>query len=198
MAKKKFPRELKIALIILLVIAILIPLAVIAVVSLPWAIVYFGTLLYPAPPALEPQITYHEFPFHIEYMINGERIVIDNALICEYEGSEILWIGSTYVRSWKLEFKQYDVAVTPLDDIVLYCDDNIIIYYAFGSASYYMGDKDNPSRYLPSFRINDMINGDQKNNYAKDSYSIDQEKLLDYGIEIIDFVPPEPIENTFE
>ena len=36
----------------------------------------------------EPQITNAEFPFHIEFMINEERIVVDNTLICEYEGFE--------------------------------------------------------------------------------------------------------------
>ena len=60
---------------------------------------------------LQPQITYREFPVKIEYLVNGEEIVIQDVLVCEFiEVVNIHWIekvntGRTFERRWKSELK---------------------------------------------------------------------------------------------
>lgn len=58
--------------------------------------IYLDTLLQPNPP--KPAIKYGEFPFKLEYELNGELIVIEDTLICEYDG--IKMVGGQKERSW--------------------------------------------------------------------------------------------------
>jgi len=49
-----------------------------------------------APP--EPEITYGEFPFRLEYEIDGERFVIEDVVIVEFMGS---FRGNPTTRPWR-------------------------------------------------------------------------------------------------
>ena len=47
-----------------------------------------------------PEIRYGEFPFRLEYEINGERFVIEDTVICEFDG--IGWNEAQgKFRKWK-------------------------------------------------------------------------------------------------
>ena len=59
-----------------------LPLVFLVVSMLPLFIISIGA---PAPPA--PEITYGEFPFRLEYEIEGERFVIEDTLIAEFDKS---------------------------------------------------------------------------------------------------------------
>ena len=85
----------------------------------------------------DPQIKYGEFPFRLEYEINGEIIVIEDTVICEYDG--IGWNeGVGKHRKWK----QYLADNGGDDLLLLIIDDTKKIYASVGGAKYYMGDEE--------------------------------------------------------
>lgn len=77
----------------LLVLAVVVYFSV-----LPWAMIALGMLISPNPP--RPEITYGEFPFSLEYEINGHRKVIEDTLIGEYDGIGMNE-GIGKYRKWK-------------------------------------------------------------------------------------------------
>ena len=52
--------------------------------SFPWIAIDLHMRLSPDPPM--PEITYGEFPFRLVYELNGEQIVIEDIIICEFDG----------------------------------------------------------------------------------------------------------------
>ncbi|MEK4455904.1 hypothetical protein [Paenibacillus sp. FSL R10-2748] len=83
---------------LILSIPLLLAFAIIAFIALPWLLIFIGIQLEPNPS--HPEIAYGKFPFRLEYEINGQRKVIQDTLICEYDG-----IGSNEARGkyrkWK-------------------------------------------------------------------------------------------------
>lgn len=69
---------------ILTIILLIVGFAIFYVVFLPWIFLAFGAVLMPNPPS--PKFTYGEFPFVLEYAINGERFVVEDTVICKYDG----------------------------------------------------------------------------------------------------------------
>lgn len=60
-------------------------LAVIIFVSWPWLLLIIGINSQPNPP--QPTIKHGQFPFRLEYELNGQRKIIEDTLICEFDGS---------------------------------------------------------------------------------------------------------------
>ncbi|WP_336297944.1 hypothetical protein [Aneurinibacillus uraniidurans] len=65
-------------------IPLLLVVVIVAYLTLPWLFILVHIQLQPNPP--RPEIIYGEFPFRLEYEINGQRKVIENILICEFDG----------------------------------------------------------------------------------------------------------------
>lgn len=146
-----------------------------------------------SPELPEPVITYGEFPFRLEYKVDGETVVIEDVIICEYMGVRDLSIGDKY-RSWKRSFK-YDEA-----NLLLFEDDDIRITCSVGMASYYMGDCDSvlhkpipPKEPYLGIRKKEqgllhlVVNAEEKT-----------EIMELYNIEFVDAKFSEPIENSFK
>ena len=154
------------------------------------------TFFYTPEEPAKPEVTYSEFPIQIEYMAFGERIVIDDTLICEFKGVERkTWLemintGVSAVRLWdsRLEKAQED----HIDHIILLSDDQITIDYSLGSADYYMGDISIRTTY-PSFRVFET----QPSGEVTCTHIFSAEELKTYGIEVIDCLLAEPIKNSF-
>ena len=74
---------------ITLVIVALILVCVIGVLSFafPWIVIFIGGWLSPNPPT--PEITYGEFPFRLEYRIADEVYVVEDVIVCEYDGVRV-------------------------------------------------------------------------------------------------------------
>jgi len=87
-------------------IAIGIPLGVLAFVALPWVAMFiYWTVLSPNPPM--PEIRYGEFPFRLEYELNGESFIVEDTLICEFDG---VWnSGMGKYLQWKMRLLSGDV-----------------------------------------------------------------------------------------
>lgn len=172
---KKLTRVI-VALILVCIIGVLI-------LASPWILIFIGGWLSPNPPA--PEITYGEFPFRLEYRIEDEVYVVEDVIVCEYDGVD--WNeGVGKHRIWKGTFKN-----TGEEELLVLTDGDTKIYCSVGGADYYMGDKEYGEPYVPKFYyVTSFENG---------TVSGGADDLLDkYKIELLDWQLSEPIENKFE
>ena len=175
--------------IIIMVIVALILVCVLGVliIASPWIITSIEILLSPNPP--KPEVTYGEFPFRLEYRINDEIFVVEDVIICEYDG--IKWdIDSGKYRAWKKTFEN-----TSEEKLLILTDGDAKIYCNLGSGGYYMGDL--------MYSINEPHTPEFYSITSYDDVDIslsgnDKELMEKYKIELIDWRLSKPIENKFE
>lgn len=164
--------------ILTVLICLLIP---ILIISFPWICMYFFSFAEPNPPS--PEITYGEFPFTLEYKIAEDTYVVQDVVICEYDG--IKWDeGSGKHRTWKKHLK-----TLKSENVLILTDGDLEIYCNIGSANYYMGDVkytlNNP--HTPVFY------------YKNGKISGSTDDLLDkYKIELVNWELSAPIINSFK
>ncbi len=159
-----------------------------------------------------PQIKEGEFPFVVEYEMNGERYLIEDALVCTFDGygiNNFAIFGYPTPRSWSMKLKKtgkehFNITLIDFEDNTesLLVKNRINNWSSLriylGSGGYYMGDtdrdKDNPKiEYVEEYTIIP--------NWLSeiDSTMLSNEELEKYfGIKIIRFEFSEPIENKFE
>lgn len=99
-------------------------------------------LFNPNPP--KPEITYGEFPCRITYELNGEKKVIEDVIICEFDGFDNLGSGGKY-RKWKSYLKSGNENMTlldlrPLNEKNEFGHTMLEFFFSYGNAEYYMGD----------------------------------------------------------
>ena len=151
----------------------------------------FASLPNPAIPA----ITYGEFPFRLVYELNGEQIIIEDTIICEFEGIGID-AGRGKHRRWSARFASNGEEVT-YRGVVLLKDDEKTIYMNVGGPNYYMRDLENMGPNAPredkgfdnSFRM-----------VPTEGFGVlvSEEDLLEkYNIKIIEWTHSPQIENRF-
>jgi len=150
----------------------------------PKIILSMGAAIFPNPPL--PEIRYGEFPFKLVYTINGEVKVIEDTVICEFDG-----IGTDLStgkhRKWKSRLASGNEEV-----ILLRIDATKYIYYLPGSSRYYMGDLEKYATWehrFPNANIYDANSIPQRINA--------DELLSEYGIKLISWEPSPPIVNSF-
>lgn len=146
----------------------------------------------PNPP--RPEITYGEFPFRIEYEVYGERIVVEDTIICEFNGfTSISCDNQTKYRRWKTSFASG--RAMPLGGgtvAYLEVDSANKIYLYLGGPRYYMGDDFGG---LPDCSADKYI----KNSGGYSLKGVSQNELLNtYGIKVISYEFSEPIVNSFK
>ncbi|MEC0233381.1 hypothetical protein P4H71_03310 [Paenibacillus kribbensis] len=186
---------------LLLSIPLLLAFAIIVYIALPWLLIIIGTQLEPNPP--RPEITYGKFPFRLEYEINGQRKVIQDTLICEYDG-----IGSNEgqgkYRKWKDLLAGGDREL-PLLEV----NGRTEISYYPGIAEYYMGDLDRTEEYQQT--VSDSIIIEQGGIIIKKDgrvfendgktintqFSNSNELLDKYHIKLISWDSTPPIKGNF-
>jgi len=171
---------------VLLIILGVIVAAFVGIFILPWVFLAFGTtFLLPNPPM--PEIRYGEFPFRLEYEINGERIVVEDTIICKFDGvgagtngKYLKW--DSFLVSGKKPPSKSAGAAMPIDE-----ENNL--YFSVGSAEYYMGVREGamPSN-LHAVRFG---NGGAQSVF-------EDELLTKYGIRLLSWEPSAPIQNTFK
>ena len=170
---------LKASLLIILILYVL-------VLVLPFVLIDLHSLFLPNPP--KPVITYGEFPFKLVYEINGEQKVIEDTVICKYDGIGI-GSGSKY-RKWKSRLASGNKEV-----VLMKVNNSKYIYYIYGYPDEYMGDLQFYEPFEASFpnaniygeggsRMNRLISAD--------------ELLSEYGIKLISWEPSSPIVNSFK
>lgn len=173
------------------------------VVILPYVFITGRHL--PNPP--RPRITSAEFPFRIEIEHNGERLVFEDTLICEFAGIGTWGVipgERLRVRRWTSRFESGRPYITTWPSIPMLSTDYVIIWFHTGEPTFYM---DLPWRGLsrPSIRVTDLekeARGERLSTSFFNPLSYgEQEKLAEtlagFGIELISIELTPPIENTY-
>ncbi|MBQ1271264.1 MAG: hypothetical protein IIY11_06355 [Clostridia bacterium] len=177
-------------------------------IAFPWIILFFGmlfeeidnsmTLLFSESPA-KPEIRYGEFPFTLVYEIEGKEKVIEDVIVCEYNGIEIdkrqqrkvrVWDG--YIKSNSLEYIKLIGLYDELGNE--YCR----VCFDWWDAEYYMDDRSEHSNVAPNTIANRIIyyrRGDTK--WVEKKMS-SQEAYEEYGLRIISWECAPKIKNTFK
>jgi len=146
-----------------------------------------GISVLPSPP--KPEITYGEFPFRLEYEIDGKRVVVEDTLICEYDGIGMNE-GQGKYRKWKKHLASGNEKV-----ILLKVDNTKEIYYDPGPGWYYMGDNETQNKYMHNFP--DALFIEQKDKFVTRGTVYEKELLDMYNIKLIGWDYTQPIENNF-
>ena len=182
---------------IMLLLVLLV--GIVMVLALPWILLYIGIAL--SPNLAKPEITYGEFPFRLVYEINGERIVIEDSLICEFKGFGANE-GTGKYRQWskRLESGGQELILLEVDEPIGKMKSwNVtyqIIYYNPGSSWYYMGDIGDVVTYRHDFPNASYYEEYEDGSTMRGVVSAD-ELFSRFGIVLIDWEPSEPISNDF-
>lgn len=166
---------------------LLLVAAIAAYFTLPWVFIYIGNLLGPNPP--RPEIKYGEFPFRLEYEINGQQKAIEDILICEFNGFGVDEGRGKY-RKWTEKLASGEEML-----ILLKVNDSMVISFHPGSAAYYMGDLEMSKNGGSSFP-NALY--DERDGGITTSGIIEADELLSqYNIKLISWDYTPPISNDF-
>lgn len=155
-------------------------------------------LLIPNPSA--PEIQHGEFPFTLEYELDGEMVKIEDTIVCEYDG---VVRNGTPKRNWKSSLKNGQEFITLLNCESLNIKNKdgekiIELYFYFGTGAYYMGDKYNSfCRVEQSMDYICYIYQNKNKEVRHDSLSAD-EAYEKFGIRLISWECAPPIENSFK
>ena len=155
-----------------------------------------------------PTITEGEFPFVFEYEIDGQRYLIEDTVVCRYNGYDESnpFPLVTRRRSWyevlnsgeegkrlmlHLGYNSESLLVEGRINVESYVN----FHYGFGG--YYLGDpncvNEGPCiRYVEHYKTSEKVTHIKKTKLTNEQL----EKL--FGIKIIRFEFSKPIENTFE
>ena len=155
-----------------------------------------------------PQITTGEFPFVVEYEMNGETFVIEDSVICEFTGYDPSALTYHKPRTWNSRLKSGDE-----EKCVLIYEENTKsvltpervntrsrLVLDYGSPEYYMGDpkvksmvdKEASFEYRENWKASEKVTDGE---YTK----LNKKELEKYfGIKIIRFEFSEPIRNEFK
>ena len=100
---------------------IIVIIVVLIVLNIPWLILMIGGQLSPNPPI--PKIQHEEFPFRLEYEIDGQKFEVKDTLICDFDGIGFSTGSGEKYRKWKAKLKSGKTRIT------LFENNFIEIYY---------------------------------------------------------------------
>jgi len=134
-----------------------------------------------------PEITHGEFPFRVEYELDGEIHIIEDILIVEFRGFVFSAGSMTRERSWKshLASRENNNANT---SILFEGTENLVFFP--GSAGYYMEE----------FHGNTLTGRPHVSlDFTTRRYLLEDasELLAEYGITLVSWEISEPIVNNF-
>lgn len=183
-------------------ITIILVILVIALIIVFWPVIQFwlgfggGTYFTHVP---EPKIKYGEFPFRLTYELNGETIMIEDTVICKFDGFKVMGEAGKR-RQWKTYLKSGNEQITlldfrPLGEINQFGQTMLELFFSYGNAEYYMGDEypsiPTVSTYIEYlYQTTDGIIGS--------SAYTDNVAWEKYKIKLISWEAAPPIENTFK
>lgn len=178
----------------IIIVATLFVLALV-ILLYPWTTMFFGIVTLPNPP--KPKITYGEFPISIMYEINGEIKVINDTVICEFDGYKNMGTSGKQ-RIWKSRLKSGNERLTLLQ--VEGSNEKFEITTMFGLPEYYMGDfKQSKEEYERVMNDDRYLGYIQWEDGVQIGVSIPKEEAWEkYHIKIIDREYSSPIENKFK
>ena len=153
-----------------------------------------------------PEITEGEFPFVLEYELDGKRYLIEDTVCCYFEGYDTTNAFTPICpRTWHQslnsgdESKRILLELAPNLESVLVKDrineeSRVILYY--GDGGYYLGDPDYANR-CPSIKYVEKYKTSEKVWHSEHTELSYEELEEFFGIKIIRFEFSNPIENKF-
>ena len=143
----------------------------------------------PNPP--KPVIKYGEFPFRLEYEVRGQKKVITDTLICQYDGVG-MDEGRGKFRKWKERLASGNQKV-----ILLKISHTTALSFSVGDADYYMGDQNDGVADIDSHEANidshDASLDEEYQGQSGSSLVTSDELLKKYHIRIISWQHAKPI-----
>ena len=175
------------AIIISVIAVLLIPLA-------PMLIFFITVVTQPSPPL--PEIRRGEFEFRLEYEIDGQRHVVEDTIIVEFDGINHFSTNGKY-RRWSLHL-QSDRRASNL--LLLQLEDGRRVYYNLGSPNYYMGDfrgVREPGRWYPFNGVFYVERGRNSSTATTRGVGGVEGLYDEFGITLISWEVDPPIVNRF-
>ena len=164
--------------------------------ALAVALLCEGCLATLRPP--RPEITYGEFPIRVTCEVNGEEIIVEDTVICEFDGYS--WTGGGVYRQWKSS-----LASGREEILLLAIDESTELSCTGDTPEYYMDDLESVNRTREGYEKlrENLFEGyfislrkKTDNGYVSNGLSA-KEALEKYGFRVISVEYSEPIENTF-
>lgn len=180
------------------IILICSTLILIIIAGLFYLFVVSGAIFSFIPDPPEPEIKYGEFPISITYEVNGDIKVVEDIIVCEFDGVEDYGSGGRR-RKWKSYLKSGNKQIT-----LLKIDNTSELSSWYGLPDYYMGDlrfgtkEEYERRRAQNFDSEFITLGKWIDGEFKSSAVSAGEALEKYGLKIIDVQYSEPIKNSFK
>lgn len=154
-----------------------------------------------------PLITTGEFPFLVEYEIDGETFIIEDTIVCEFSGFDNTNAFSLIrPRTWDADFQKIDLSKR----IILEFDKNTESYFTKGrinaesriiinclNGGYFMGDPDDKED-EPKIIYVERYYSSEKVSHVKHTKLTNKQLYEIFGIKINRFEFSKPLENKFE
>jgi len=188
-----------------------IPILGIVLFYLYFFIMMSGIFL-PNPP--RPEITYAEFPFRIEIEHDGERLVFEDTIICEFAGFTTTGgIGGNFrrQRNWRSRFASGSGYTTTWPSMDMLITDYVVIRFHSGDPAYFMdrhwseiehgvtGSPSPPSIFVDNLAM--RARGEFSFAFHNLTWDRGQERLVEaleyFGIEVISIEMAPRIDNAF-
>lgn len=149
----------------------------------PWLLIYIGLLFSEDPP--KPAYTYGEFPFYLEYEIDGQVKIVEDTVIVEYDGFRLSEGTGKYIK-WK------QTLASGNKQAYLYNRDgeSTKIYFSILEKNYHLDDENKKNDYnsLPN-----TIRKQKIGSRISISGITDRELIDEYSIKLIKFEFGEPL-----
>ena len=174
---------------IVIALCICVPLLIVFVLLPMGCIFGWGKYLHDPP---RPEITYGEFPFRIEYELQGERFVVEDTVICEFDGFGIGGIGSPKYCKWKSRLASGGKGNLLILGIL---DNTKRISLNVGVPEYYMGQMGISSDEYWHYNLKAFL---REYTGSFDFVLFPEEWYDEYGFSFISWEFTDPIVNTFK
>lgn len=154
-------------------------------------------------PEKPPQITEEEFPFYVEYEMNGHRYILEDTIMCKFTGIHYDSATLTQRRMWNMSLKSGNEIRH-----ILFMEENAPsvlkpkrmnakaeLWLNYGSPEYYMGDFTGKGA---SFEYRETWKISEKGTNTEDTRLTPKELEKYFGIKVIRFEFSKPIKNKFK
>jgi len=167
--------------------------SVMAIVIIGGGLLFLSNFIFPlfslfSPRTSAPEITYGEFPFRIEYELNGQVYIIEDIVIAEFAGFVFSSGSMARERRWTTSL------ASGREDLFFKGERERNIRFSHGSAQYYMGEGVTSITGRPHIFISGELGVVMSRRLEfEEAYDV----LKEYGITLISWEISEPIVNNF-
>jgi hypothetical protein len=136
-----------------------------------------------------PEVKEARFDISVTYEINGEQKTYTGIYVCEYDGVETTFLGSSIEWKGCIENEEefWDMPIQTNEDGIVYLNFGLFPEYFMGDPNAMYYEEPSPSLY--------MIYNDSNEEMTHSTG--EEEEILRYGVKLISYEYAAPIENTF-